>query len=189
MDKNGETIFSAYEIDEIGKRGKVQDALSLALEAIRSGVQDDDLYVIGASLAYQLSDLEKAGQLINALLTRDPDHVNGWILFGQIHQAKGDIVRAGYGRSMAENLFPAISDIEIVVEESPSALVSGDPISASEISGEDISFDTMTFAEICTRQGYYNKALKIYYDLLKKNPHDPELKRRIEDLTKRLGND
>ncbi len=106
MDKN-ESVLSAYEIDEIGKRGKVQDALSLALEAIRSGVQDDDLYVIGASLAFQLGDLDKAGQLINALLARDPDHVNGWILFGKIHHAKGDIVRAGQGRSMAENLFPA----------------------------------------------------------------------------------
>ncbi len=188
MGKN-ESALSAYEIDEIGKRGQVQDALSMALEAIRSGVQDDDLYVIGASLAYQLGDLEKAGQLINALLARDPDHVNGWILFGQIHQAKGDIIRAGQGRSMAENLFPAIRDIEIAAEKSPSAQVSADTVSKNETSGEDINFDTMTFAEICTRQGYYNKALKIYYDLLKKNPHDPELKRRIEDLTKRLGND
>lgn len=189
MDKNSDSILSAYEIDEIGKRGKVQDALSLALEAIRNGVQDDDLYVIGASLAYQLNDLEKAGQLINALLARDPDHVNGWILFGKIHQAKGDIIRAGHGRSMAENLFAAVKDIQISAEESQSALVSGDTVSENKISGEDISFDTMTFAEICTRQGYYNKALKIYHDLLKKNPHDPELKRRIEDLTKRLGDD
>lgn len=189
MDKNSESILSAYEIDEIGKRGKVRDALSLALEAIRNGVQDDDLYVIGASLAYQLGDLEKAGQLINALLTRDPDHVNGWILFGKIHYAKGDIIRAAQGRFMAENLFPAIRDIEIAAEELPPPLVSSGTVSKNEISGEDISFDTMTFAEICTRQGYYNKALKIYHDLLKKNPHDPELKRRIEDLTKRLGND
>ncbi|MEE9553254.1 MAG: hypothetical protein V3W18_03060 [candidate division Zixibacteria bacterium] len=189
MDTSGGSIFSAYEIDEIGKRGKVQDALFLALEAIRAGIQDDDLYVVGASLAFQLGDLEKAGQLINALLARDPDHVNGWILFGQIHQAKGDIIRAGYGRSMAENLFPALNDIEIVVEELSQDRVSLNPKSTTEISGKDISFDTMTFAEICTRQGYYNKALKIYHDLLKKNPHDPEIKRRIEDLTKRLGND
>ena len=189
MTDRNDSIFSAYEIDEIGRRGKVQDALFLALEAIRSGVQDNDLFVIGASLAYQLGDLNKAAQLVNALLARDPDHVNGWILFGQINRSKGDIVRANYGRSMAENLFPAIKEMEIVINDPGSVSATADPVGPKEPPGENISFDTMTFAEICTRQGYYNKALKIYHDLLKKNPHDSELKRRIDDLNKRLRND
>lgn len=184
-----ESVNSAYEIDAVGKRGRVQDALTMTLDAIRGGADDDDLYFVGASLAYQLGDLEKAEQLVNALLARDPDHANGWMLFGDIFEAKGDIVRAGHGRLMAQTIFPALESMaRSFMEESPSG--GGLPVMDNEgISEEKISFDTMTFAEICTRQGYLNKALKIYHDLLKKRPHDPEIKRRIDDLNKRINND
>jgi len=188
MRSEGESIYSAYEIDEIGKRGRIQDALSLALESIRNGVSDSDLFLIGADLAYRLGDLDKASQLINGLLARDPDHINGWILFGRIHLAKGDLVRSDHGRLMAESIFPSIRSVDYEGNGSRQESAENEPTAELRSSGEEISFDTMTFAEICTRQGYYNKALKIYHDLLKKKPHDPELKRRIEDLTKRLNN-
>ena len=34
-----------------------------------------------------------------------------------------------------------------------------------------------------------NKALKIYQDHLKKNPDNEELKKKIDSIRKRLGND
>ena len=183
------SVFTAYEIDEIGTKGQLQDALSMALDAIRGGAQDDDLFFIAASLAFQLGELDKAAQLISALLTRDPDHANGWLMFGKIFQARGDMIRAGHGRLMAENVFPAMKVVEPDAHELAAIPEREERIRETEQSAEEISFDTVTFAEICTRQGYFNKALKIYYDLLKKNPHDAELKRRIEDLNKRLNND
>lgn len=182
------SIFSAYEISQIGDKGQLQDALSMALEAIRDGVRDDDLFFIAANLAYQLGDLDKAAQLVSALVTSDPDHVNGWILFGKIFEARNDGVRAGHGRLMARSIFPALGEPQPdVIEVCGGDGGNGEVVEKEQI-GEEISFDTVTFAEICTRQGYYNKALKIYHDLLKKNPHDAELKRRIDDLNKRLSN-
>jgi tetratricopeptide (TPR) repeat protein len=186
MAKEDRTGFTSYEIDQVGRKGEVQDAFGLALDAIRVGACDDELFFVAASLAYRLGDLDKAGQLVNMLLARDPDHVNGWVLFGQIHEDRSDAVRAEFGRASAQSLFPAVggdenSSLELTDESG------GDERAPEGLADEEeISFDTMTFAEICTRQGYYNKALKIYHDLQKKRPHDSELKRRIEDLTKRL---
>ncbi len=110
-------------------------------------------------------------------------------MFGRISRGLGDLVRADYGRAMAESIFPALKEMEMTIDSPEAEQTRIQSSRGREQSPEEINFDTMTFAEICTRQGYYNKALKIYYDLLKKNPHDPELKRRIEDLNKRLGNE
>ena len=179
----------AYDIDQIGKNGKLQEALDQALQAIRQGLYEDDLFFVAADMAYQLSDLDKAAQLIDRLLARDPEHINGWILFGLIHEHKEDIARADYGRLQAESLFPGLREIDFngnAVEEQTPAVNKAERRTSSD---QRIDFDTMTFAEICAGQGYHNKALKIYFDLLEKDPQNEDLKRRIEELNKRLNKD
>ena len=178
-----------YDIDQIGKNGKLQEALDRALQAIRQGLYEDDLFFVAAHMAYQLGDLDKAAQLTDRLLARDPEHINGWILFGQIHGHREDIARANYGRLQAESLFPGLKEIDFVgnaVEEQDTAF---NGTKQKPLSGQQIDFETMTFAEICAEQGYYNKALKIYYDLLEKDPGNEDLERRIEELKKRLNKD
>jgi len=177
----------AYDIDQIGKKGELQEALDQALRAIRQGLYDDDLFFVAANIAYQLGDLDKAAQLIDRLLARDREHISGWILFGQIHGHREDIARADYGRLQAESLFPGLREIDFdgnAIEEQTPAVSRAEQRTSSD---QRIDFDTMTFAEICAGQGYYNKALKIYYDLLEKDPQNEDLKRRIEELNKRLN--
>lgn len=179
----------AYDIDRIGKNGKLQEALDQALQAIRQGLYEDDLLFIAADMAYQLGDLDKAAQLIDRLLARDPEHISGWILFAQIYGHRQDIARAGYGRLRAESLFPGLREIDFdgnTIEEQTPGLSEAERKTSS---GRQIDFDTMTFAEICAEQGYHNKALKIYYDLLEKDPQNEDLKRRIEELNRRLNKD
>lgn len=189
MNDDDKPASIAYGIDRIGKNGKLQEALDQALQAIREGLYDDDLFFIAAALAYQIGDLDKAAQLIERLLVRDPEHVNGWVLFGQIHEQRKDMARVDYGRLQAENLFPGLREIDFdsnaVEEQTPVA----SRTEQNRSSEQRIDFDTMTFAEICAEQGYHNKALKIYYDLLEKDPQNENLKRRIEELNKRLNKD
>ncbi len=178
--------LTAYGIDEMGRRGMMREALNLALEAVQKGEDNSDLYFVAADLAYQLRDLDKAAFLINRLLIRDPEHVNGWVLFGRIFAAKNDVVRAGYGRSQAESLFPALAGTGIL-DGLPSTSETGPKARRSRsLSAEELDFETMTFAEICADQGYYNKALKIYSDLLEKNPGNEEIQSRIAELKRRL---
>jgi tetratricopeptide (TPR) repeat protein len=181
--------LTAYGIDRIGRRGLLREALDLALKAIEAGRDDSDLCFVAADTAYRLGDLEKAAQLINRLLTRDPEHVNGWVLFGRIFAARNDLVRAAYGRSQAENLFPALTGMGIF-DDLPSGSDSRPRAKdRSSLAAEELDFETMTFAEICAQQGYYNKALKIYGDLQKKNPGNEDIKNRVIQLRKRLNRD
>jgi tetratricopeptide (TPR) repeat protein len=180
------TELTAYGIDELGRRGMMREALDLALEAIRKGEDDSDLYFVAADLAFKLRDLEKAAFLINGLLIRDPEHLNGWVLFGRIFAAKNDVVRAAYGQSQAENLFPALARMG-VLDDLPSGSRTGSQGKRhGSLSREELDFETMTFAEICVEQGYYNKALKIYNDLLQKDPGNDEIRTRVAELRKRL---
>ena len=179
----------AYDIDQIGKKGRLKEALDQALQAIRQGVYDDDLFFIAADLAYRLGDMDKAAQLIERLLARDPEHVNGWVLFGQIHEQREDMARADYGRMQAESLFPGLREIDLEGNKVEDLTPDVSEIERETSSDQRIDFDTMTFAEICAEQGYHNKALKIYYDLLEKDPQNENLKRRIEELNKRLNKD
>ena len=48
----------------------------------------------------------------------------------------------------------------------------------------DESLNTATLADIYMEQGVYNKALEIYSDLAKKNPDNPEIKSRLEEVEK-----
>jgi tetratricopeptide (TPR) repeat protein len=187
METDNKSSSVVYDIDQIGKKGELQEALDQALQAIRQGLDEDDLFFIAADLAFQLGDLGKAAQLINRLLARDPEHVNGWILFGQIHQQRQDIARAAYGRLQAESLFPGLREIDFDGNAVDRQLSSADKKGPGMSSDRPINFDTLTFAEICAEQGYHNKALKIYCDLLERDPQNEDIKRRIEELNRKLN--
>jgi len=189
MDENNSKKLSSFEIDAISKRGNLRHALDLALEVIKEGVFDTDLYLIAADMAFRLGDLDKAEQLTNRLLILDPEHIKGWLLFGEIYTKKDDIIRASHSRQMAETLFPALARVD---GESVFSFEEGNyqnKAKKDKTPKERINFDTITYADICARQGYYNKALKIYQDHLKRNPDDEELKKKIADIEKRIGDD
>ncbi len=180
--------IEAFDIDQVGKRGQMREALETALDCIRTGADSPDLYYVAAKIAFQLNDIEKAQQLIDKLLVLDPDHINGWLLFGEIHAMKADFARALYGHKMAEELFPALEEFGILINYKPTLDSENEreDVTAGSIFDDSV-FDTITFAEICVKQGYYNKALKIYTDLLEKNPDNNELRKKIEELKKKMG--
>lgn len=184
MEQDKKTQISAFDIDAISRRGNLRDALNLALEEIKSGSFETNLHFIAGSIAFSLGDLEKAEQLVNRLLVLDPEHIKGWLLFGEIYTRKNDIVRATHAHQMAETLFPALTKID---NESVYFFekVENENKNVKEPK-EGLNFDTVTYADICATQGYYNKALKIYQDHLRKNPYDEELKKKIADIEKKV---
>jgi len=187
VDQDHKIKMSAFDIDMIAKRGGLREALDLALNAIRSGIFESDLFFISAEMAYQLGDLDKAEQLINKLLAFDPEHVRGWTLFGEIMTKKNEIIKANYAYQMAEDLFPAIASFNRKIVEAADKERAIDRKAEKDKPAKALNIETKTFADICVKQGYYNKALKIYHDLLEENPESVELKKRIAEIEKRLG--
>jgi tetratricopeptide (TPR) repeat protein len=187
MNIESKTGLSPLEIDQLGKSGALREALNAALAKIRAGDKSNELCYVAAWIAYELGDLGKAEQLVRILLTNDPEQLNGWVLFGKIYQRRGDAARFAYGLGRVEELFPGISCMDVLkdIRESQHAKKSsGEPNGAS---GRDSSFETETFADICVKQGYFNKALKIYSDLKSQYPDDPEIGRKIEEIKRKMN--
>ncbi|UCC78382.1 MAG: tetratricopeptide repeat protein [Candidatus Zixiibacteriota bacterium] len=189
MKKDKTTRIADFTIDPISRQGMLQDALDLALEAIKNGSFETDLYFFAADMAYRTGDIHKAEQLIDRLLALDPDHVEGWTLFGDIHNRINNIAGNLDAHHITETLVPDLTAEEIKTFNFFKNMDNKSKDGKIEEPKESLNFDTITYADICARQGYYNKALKIYQDHLKKNPHDEGLKKKIADIEKRLKDD
>jgi tetratricopeptide (TPR) repeat protein len=181
-DNNKDSIVSVLE--NIAHAGQLREALNIALSSIRAGIYEEDLLYIAADIANKLGDLDKAGQLVRKLLEINPNSLSGWSLFGTIQSRMIDISRANEDFNKAK----VISVVNKRTRKIPLGITEDESVSNIKKTSPDVSFDTVTFAEICTKQGYYHKALKIYHDLLLKDPESEDLKERIKDLEKRLGN-
>jgi tetratricopeptide (TPR) repeat protein len=182
MDRENNNYLSSFDIDQLSRAGDMRDALNFALHEIRDGSRDIHLFYLASSLAYELGDIQKSEQLVRHLLAADPDHINGWLLFGKIHKRKGDAARSAYGLARAQEIFPALVEFGLLND-----LQDGKEPTEKMAGGNVLDFETKTFAEICVKQGYYNRALKIYMDLKEKRPDDPEIGRKIEEIKKKMG--
>ena len=186
MNKEERIDLSPFDIAQMGKSGSLREAFNAAMKKIRDGDKDNELFYVAAGIAYELGDMQKAEQLVKHLLLADSEQVNGWLLYGGIYNRRGEINRYAYCVNRAEEISPALSELNL------RALAKGSVIEEkTEINGSgstrELSFDTATYAEICVRQGYYNKALKIYGDLRDKDPDNSEYASKIEDIRKKMG--
>jgi tetratricopeptide (TPR) repeat protein len=185
MNGDENNSLTPFDIDQLGKSGSLREALNLALKEIRAGARDIDLFYIAAMVAFELGDLAKTEQLLKHLLALDPEHLSGWVLFGKVYHKKGDQARASYGLKRAEELFPALAGQDLLdnlgKQDGKQAMKSvGTSTNVKEI------FETETYADICVKQGYLNKALKIYSDLIVQFPDNPGLAQKIDELKKKM---
>lgn len=189
MKKDKTIRIADSAVDSISRRGVLRDALDLALEAIKNGSLEADLYFFAADMAFRTGDILKAEQLLHRLLALDPEHVKGWTLFGEINKRKNNIIETCCDHHMTEVLIPDLTTQDIETSNFLKKMDNENKNGKIEGPKEKLNFDTITYADICARQGYYNKALKIYQDHLRKNPHDEGLKKKIADIEKRLKDD
>ncbi|OGC92281.1 MAG: hypothetical protein A2W25_14815 [candidate division Zixibacteria bacterium RBG_16_53_22] len=184
MNRDENNSLTPFDIDQVGEAGSLRESLNLALKEIRAGARDTDLFYMAARMAFELDDVAKSEQLVKHLLALDPEHLNGWVLFGKVYHKKGDQARSNYGLAKAEEIFPELTDQDLL----------GDLLRAETLKiakekrgiGKEI-FETETYADICVKQGYLNKALKIYSDLKEQFPDNPGLEKKIDELKKKMG--
>jgi tetratricopeptide (TPR) repeat protein len=174
--------LSPFEIARMGKTGSLRDALNAALKRIRDGEKDYEFLYVAATIAFELGDMQKAEQLVRLLLVADPEQINGWLLFGRIYYRRGDMVRYGYCLSRAEEISPAIAELNL-----HTIARSSENMTKQESNGGELNFETATYADICISQGYLNKALKIYSDLKDKDPGNPVYDSKIDEIKKKMS--
>jgi len=86
-----------------------------------------------------------------------------------------------------------LDDTYIFADQDDSHAMSGsseDTLPVGETSESEsgiLPLATVTLAELYEGQGFYERALEVYTDLLNKDPESPTLKERVADLSNRLG--
>jgi len=186
MDVEDKTSYSPFEIDQIGANGTLRDALDFALREIRAGKRDGGLFYVAAKMAYELNDLSKSEQLVNHLLALDPEQLNGWLLLGKICQRRGDAARYNYAIGRIEEIFPAIEELNLHDKFGILDLKDGRYNDGNGDDARSPNIETETYADICVKQGYFNKALKIYTELRGYDSENDQLNRKIEELKKKM---
>jgi tetratricopeptide (TPR) repeat protein len=176
------THTSPFDIARMGKGGSLRDALNAALRHIRDGEKDNEYLYVAATIAYELGDMQKAEQLVRLLLVSDPEQINGWLLFGRIYHRRGEMIRYGYCLNRAEEISPAIAELNLHTIARSSENVN----TRNQKNDGELNFETATYADICISQGYFNKALKIYGDLKEKDPGNPIYDLKIEEIRKKM---
>jgi len=184
MDAEEPINISAFNISQMAKSGSLREALNSALKRIRDGEKDNEFLYVAATIAYDLGDMQKAEQLVRLLLVSDPEQINGWLLYGKIYNRRNDTIRYGYCLNRAEEISPAIAELNLHTIARNLDQVKSDV--ANGIARET-NFETATYADICVAQGYYNKALKIYSDLTEKDPANSEYAMKIEEIKKKMS--
>ena len=185
MEPSEDLTLLAYEADQLRQQGRLREAFHIALEGIRAGVCESELFYVASRIALELGNAQKAWQLVNRLLAIDPGHINGWILFGRIHAARDDSVRVGYAKERSRELFSALYEHDLVCGNDDPEYPARPK--TAKISDHDTYFNTLTFADLCVKQGHLTKALEIYRDLLEQDPANQDLRRTVEELTRKLS--
>jgi tetratricopeptide (TPR) repeat protein len=184
MSTEDRASYAAFDIDRMGNIGGLREALNSALGEIRERKRDGALFYVAARIAYELNDLSKSEQLVRLLLSLEPEHLNGWLLFAKIYYRRGDMARSNYAVDMIEEIYPALSELNLRHGFKRPSTEEAD--NGSDAIWKDSNFETETYADICVDQGYLNKALMIYSELSLANPEKSELSRKIAELKAKM---
>ena len=163
--------------------------LEKAIEVCESGLERFPDYasarVILGKCFYDKGATERARGEFERVLGVDPDNMVALKFMGEIHLAENEKKKAGDSFRKLLAIDPTNEEAAKVLEEIESEfkvkeIDLGDKLRVKDERPGELA--TMTLAGIYTAQGYYNKALKIYQDLLHKEPENIEVQGLVEKL-------
>jgi tetratricopeptide (TPR) repeat protein len=163
--------------------------LDLAIELCEKGLERYPEYasarVILGKCFYDKGATERARNEFERVLEIDPDNMVALKFMGDIHLAENDKKKAGESYRKLLSIDPTNKETAKTLEELETEfkikeIDLGDRVRVKDERPGELA--TMTLAGIYTAQGYYNKALKIYQDILRKEPENVEVKGMVEKL-------
>jgi len=184
-ERNPESRVFAPLADAYRKRGDVDRAIAILEEGLEKYPDYVSAHVILGKCFYDKGATERAKVEFEKALQHDSENMVALKFMGDILYAEGRKEEAlkYYEKLLA--IDPTNKDIGKLVGEMK------DEFRARELDLEDEEkvkdsrpreLATMTLAGIYAAQGYYNKALKIYREILAKEPQNKEAQSMVEKL-------
>lgn len=200
------TVF-VHLCDVYRKLGLIDEAIEVARKGTVAVPDYPDGYIaLGRALA-EKNDLSSAATAFRTALTHDPQHVQALTGLAQIYLLGGQPEEAAPLLNRARELAPddhlairLLAGLPPTTVPVRSATAGTPPVEmpspfpATEQSQTDIPstepaadlqtppISTATIADIYIRQGFPERALKVYTDLLLSEPDNIEIRKKYEDL-------
>jgi tetratricopeptide (TPR) repeat protein len=177
--------------DALRRAGELERAVKLCREGLERFPDFASASILLGECLAELGDLEQAEQTLEKMAAEDSDNLRVLKRLAGLAERKGD-------KDKAQALYEQLGQQEAVEAESYAAPeqpeggtgalepVEDDRAVAMEQDPGEL-FITHTLADIYRLQGHYEQAYEIYNKLIESQQEDPELKRKLEEVTSHLG--
>lgn len=186
FEKAPESRLFAPLADAYRKSGEVERAIELCEEGLERYPDYASAHVILGKCFYDKGATERARAEFLRVMELDPENMVALKFMGDILLAEGNREKAVECYSRLLTIDPTNEVVarmlEEVQEEFQVKKIDLDDDKAVKKVESPKELATMTLAGIYAAQGYYNKALKIYKDIIRKEPGNSEAQEMVEKL-------
>jgi tetratricopeptide (TPR) repeat protein len=174
--------------------GLLDDALEAALLGTKTIPNYSPGFAVLGNIYCQMGRLEEALKAYNQALLIDPENLPAFLGLAKFYIAQGERDRAIKTLAQAKGFHPDNSDVMAMLnalalprpwEQIKQATEVHDDFAHQvfDAAESEDPIPTATLAEIYVKQGLIEQAIKIYQDILKKDPRNAAVLQRIEVLS------
>lgn len=176
------TVFVSLA-DAYRRMGLLEDALEVTQQGVKSLPRFCPGQVMLGRLLFESGDLDGALDSLQTAYDLDGGSLSAIRGLARVLSAKGEKDRARELLESAARQFPQEAGIAKMLASLPPL----DPVDSVSADGAEEPIATPTIAEIYLKQGFPERALKVYRDLLKVHPGNQALRIKLADLEQMLG--
>jgi tetratricopeptide (TPR) repeat protein len=183
--------------DAYRKAGRLDDAVEVCAKGTEEHPDYPSGHVVLGKCYFDLGRLDEAGNSFCRVLELDANNLVALKYLGKIAAGRGDLDSARKNFRQILALDPDNREIRSLLEdlhttdrrdrsknrEMEDEQFEGDTISLGDgDTGMSDELATTTLADIYAAQGYRDKAVKIYKEVLRKQPDNEEIRKKLKDL-------
>jgi tetratricopeptide (TPR) repeat protein len=193
--------------DAYRKAGMLQEALEICEKGVKRHPRYASGFVVQGKCHYDLGNGEQAKRAFRRVLEMDHNNLVALKYIGLILAERGETeaAKASFQQILAldpdnkqiRTRLEDLDDIEEADAPTPEMIVEPPDVDDEEFEGDPISLGTepeapddlatVTLADIYASQGYVEKARKIYQEVLRKEPENEHVKKKLADLDGETG--
>jgi tetratricopeptide (TPR) repeat protein len=203
-----EALFRKYEsapdsyvfaplADAYRKAGMLDEAVEICRKGIRKHARYPSGHVVLGKCYFDLGEVDEAEDSFQSVLGLDENNLVALKYLGMIQAGRGEleVARERFKhilvldpenreiRHMLEDLQEVEESVPTDDDKAADEEFEGEPISlGSDTSETSDDLATTTLADIYAAQGYLDKAAKIYGEILRQQPDNAEVRRKLLDI-------
>lgn len=177
-DPNGK-IFAPLA-EAYRKNGMVEKAIAITLAGIKKYPNYMNGHIVLGKCYHDSQKYKEAIKEFEKVLELYPENMVALRKLGDIYKDLGQIGKAiEYYKQIIE-IEPLNTSVRGLLDELR------DDVERYETEST-VAMDTSTLADIYIKQGFYDKALQIYENILKTDPHNLDIQNKIDELKKKIN--